>query len=335
MGLFPEEISSRIPSIKAFKAKYIFKNFSAGIFNFDDFTTLSLLERDNLKKNFFARSMKILDRQNDEDGTLKISLELFDKNVIEAVLLVDKAGRKTACLSSQVGCPLACKFCKTGMLGFARNLFVGEIVEEFFLLEKLSGNIDNIVFMGMGEPLLNLENVAKAIEIFSHKDGRFLSKRRITISTAGVIQGIEKMAKILPEIRLAVSLTTANEVLRKKLMPIAETNSLDELKKALQNFLRQTKRRITLEVALMKELNTGRKYADELISFARDLNVHVNLIPWNKIPELDFESPSEKELRQFETWLKDAGINVTKRAKQGSDISGACGQLGKLQYKKA
>ncbi|MEL3909187.1 MAG: 23S rRNA (adenine(2503)-C(2))-methyltransferase RlmN [Treponemataceae bacterium] len=329
LGLLPEEIAVLIPSLKKFKSFEIFKNFSKGIFSFDEFTTLSLDERDFLAKSFYARSTKIIETKNDPDGTKKISLELFDKNIIETVLLVDKE-RKTACLSSQVGCPLACKFCKTGLIGFARNLFAGEIVEQFFLLEKNVGTIDNIVFMGMGEPLLNLANVKKAIQIFSHPKGRNFSKRRITISTAGVIEGIKSLGKILPEIRLAVSLTTANEDLRKTLMPIAKTNPLPELKKALQIFSQDTKRRISLELALMHNVNTGKQFSDEVIEFARPLKAHVNLIPWNKIPELDFESPSEKEIMFFEQNLKKAGINVTRRAKQGSDILGACGQLGKI-----
>lgn len=329
-GLLPDEISLLIPSLKKFKSVEIFKNFSKGVFSFDDFTTLTLDERKFLIENFYATSTKIIETKTDPDGTKKISIELFDKNIIEAVLLVDRAGRKTACLSSQVGCPLGCKFCKTGLLGFARNLFAGEIVEQFFLLEKNVGAIDNIVFMGMGEPLLNLTNVEKAIKIFSHEKGRNFSKRRITVSTAGVIEGIKRLPKILPEIRLAVSLTTANEDLRKTLMPIARTNHLSELKEALQIFSRETKRRISLEVALMHNINTSAKFSDELIKFARSLNAHVNLIPWNKIPELDFEKPTEKEIRLFEQNLKKAGINVTRRAEHGSEIFGACGQLGKI-----
>lgn len=330
-GLLPEEIAALLPQFKAFKALEIFKNFSKGIFDFTEFTTLANEERKFLQKHFYASCTSIQETKVDSSGTKKISLELVDNNVIEAVLLTDKQGRKTACISSQIGCPLGCKFCKTGSLGFARNLSVAEIVEQFFVLEKISGTIDNIVFMGMGEPLLNLDNVKKAITIFSHPQGRNFSKRRITISTAGVIAGIERLETMLPEVRLAVSLTTANEDLRKMLMPIAETNTLPNLKKALLHFSKNTKRRITLEVALMHGVNTSRRFADEVINFARDLNAHVNLIPWNKVPELEFESPTADEVRQFESTLKSGGINVTRRAEHGGDILGACGQLGKVR----
>lgn len=330
-GFLPEELTLVLPQFKAFKCREIFKNLSKGIFDIRDFTTLRLDERSFLQDNFFTSCTKVRETETDNDGTKKISLELFDKNVIEAVLLTDKQGRKTACISSQVGCPLGCRFCKTGSLGFARNLIAAEIVEQFFLLEKMSGTIDNIVFMGMGEPLLNLPQVEKAIKIFSHPQGRNFSKRRITISTAGVIAGIEQLGNVLPEVRLAVSLTTANEALRKTLMPITETNPLPALKKTLQRFSQITKRRITLELALMHEVNTSRRFSAEVVAFARDLNAHVNIIPWNKIPELDFESPSEKELRQFESELKKAGINVTRRGEHGADILGACGQLGMVK----
>lgn len=330
MGLFPDEIESRVTSLKKFKCTDIFKSLSRGIFDSADFTTLSLKEREYLSTEFKTHCLEVLEKKVETDGSLKISLKLFDQNIIEAVLLNDGKQRKTACLSSQVGCPLACAFCKTGHMGFARNLFTGEIVEQFFILEKIAGSIDNIVFMGMGEPLLNLPNLAKAIKILSHKAGRSLSLRRITISTAGVIAGIDSLAEIFPEIRLAVSLTTANEALRKQLMPITESNPLAELKACLKRFAEKTKRRITLELALMHRVNTERAEANAVISFAREINAHVNLIPWNEIPELNFKTPDENELIRFENWLKDAHINVTRRAKHGGNISAACGQLGKI-----
>lgn len=332
-GLLPEEINALIVKFPKFKCLEVFKNISKGEFDIDNFTTLKLDERNYLVQNFIIPSTKILEQKTDVDGTIKISLELFDKNIVEAVLLLDSTGRKTVCLSSQVGCPLACKFCKTGMLGFARNLYASEIVEQFLWLEKITSKVDNIVFMGMGEALLNAENVGKAIQIISHKKGRDFSKRRITISTAGFINGISWLGKNLPHIRLAVSLTTANEKLRESLMPIAKTNQLYDLKKALENFSLKTKRRITLELALMHNVNTSFEHAKEVILFVQDLNAHINLIPWNKVSELDFETPSDYEVLQFERWLKNANLNVTTRRKQGSDIAGACGQLGKVILK--
>lgn len=329
-AMLPEELQRVLAQLKKFKVLDIFKHISNGCLDFDNFTTLSLSERDYLKRNFHLTTAEIIEKKCDTDGTQKFSLQLFDKNIIETVLLLDDSKRKTACISSQVGCPLGCAFCKTGSLGFARNLYAAEIVEQFLLLEKHCGSLDNIVFMGMGEPLLNLDNVIQAIHVISDARGRNFSKRRITISTSGVISGIKSLAVSLPDIRLAVSLTAANPSLREKLMPVTKTNPLDKLQATLQEFARTTRRRITLEVALMHNINTDKQSCNELIQFARSFPCHINLIPWNKIPELAFSTPAEAEVHFVEQQLKMSGLNVTVRKKHGSDISGACGQLGKV-----
>lgn len=330
LGLLPEELQKYLPDFKSFKVREVFKNISRSLFSFEDYTTLTYTERSFLTENFFCTSATILEHQKDADGTQKISIQIDGGHIIEAVLLVDKDNRKTACISSQVGCPLACQFCKTGLLGFARNLSTAEILEQFFLLERIAGTIDNIVFMGMGEPLLNFDAVKKSILILSHPQGRHFSKRRITISTSGIISGIVRLGTELPEIRLAVSLTTANEKLRRMLMPVTLKNPLHKLKEALFDFTKQGKRRITLEVALMHGINTDKQACAELIEFVRPLNAHVNLIAWNPIPELAFLPPTEKEVQFVYRELQTAHINVTKRKKHGGDISGACGQLGKV-----
>ena len=220
-------------------------------------------------------------------------------------------------------------FCQTGHLGLARNLTAGEIVEQFLALEKHAGQLDNIVFMGMGEPMMNLENVRKAIAILTHKDGRALSGRRITLSTSGVIKGIYDLADNGPQIRLAVSLTTADEHLREKLMPICRTNPLPELRKAIDYFAKKTGKRVTLEAALLHDTNTSIESATNMIQFARGLDVHINLIPWNPVDGLGFSEPSTKECKNFVYHLEKAGINVTLRTRRGREIGGACGQLGK------
>ena len=224
---------------------------------------------------------------------------------------------------------MKCAFCQTGALGLARNLSAGEIVEQFLHLEKHAGTLDNIVFMGMGEPMMNLPNVRKAIEILTNKDGRGLSGRRITLSTSGVIKGIYDLADNGPAIRLAVSLTTADVDLREKIMPISRANPLPALRKAIEYFTQKTGKRVTLEAALLHDTNTSIESATNMINFARNLDVHLNLIPWNPVEGLPFSEPSGKECKNFVYHLEKAGLNVTLRTRRGREIGGACGQLGK------
>ncbi|PIE97586.1 MAG: 23S rRNA (adenine(2503)-C(2))-methyltransferase RlmN [Treponema sp.] len=327
--MLPTEIVNECNLKQNFRGQQIFENIAKGVANISELTNLSIKERERLSEKFAVRETVVEDKLIDPDGTVKLVINLNDGNKVETVLLEDKSKRKTACLSSQAGCPLACSFCKTGQLGFSRNLDASEIVEQFFYLEQSVGKLDNIVFMGMGEPLLNLNELKKAIAILSHPKGRNFSKRRITVSTAGVIKGIYELTDTLPEIKLAVSLTTADQDLRAKLMPVEKNNPLNELKTAIKYYNQKTKKRVTLEVALMHNVNSSFKSAKKIIDFTDSLNVHINLIPWNPIPELNFKSPTHSELLNFEKYLTDAGLNVTKRLSRGQKIGGACGQLGK------
>lgn len=224
---------------------------------------------------------------------------------------------------------MACAFCQTGKLGFARNLTCAEIVEQFLFLEEVCGKLDNIVFMGMGEPMLNLPEIRKAIAILSHKDGRNLSTRRITISTSGVIKGIYDLADNGPAVRLAVSLTTADQKLREQLMPVCKANPLPELSKAIQYYINKTGKRCTLEAALLSKVNTDQKSADNIKKFAGNMPVHINLIPWNPVEGLPYSEPSVSECNNFIKMLEKQGLNVTQRTRRGRKIGGACGQLGK------
>lgn len=251
-------------------------------------------------------------------------------SVIETVLLHDLEERKTACLSSQAGCPMGCKFCMTGQLGFSRNLDTGEILEQFYTLEKTSGTIQNIVFMGMGEPMLNLANIKKAVGILSSPQGRNFSPRRITISTCGIVPGIYELADTGPDIRLAISLTSADEEIRSFLMPVNNKYPLPELRKALVYYTNKTKKRVTLEAALLGGINTGRDSAIQLYNFAKEFKPLINLIPWNPVKGLDFTEPAEREIKDFTSTLTDKGLQVTVRHKKGRDIGGACGQLGRV-----
>lgn len=328
-GLLPEEISEKFRFLEKFRGSQIFKWVGSGVESFDLMTNISKTIRERLKETAVLRSSRVSEILKDTDGTIKLQISLHDGLAVETVLLTDKEGRKTACVSCQAGCPMKCAFCRTGQLDLARNLTAAEIVEEFLFLEKIAGKLDNIVFMGMGEPMLNLQAIKKSVEILTHKNGRNLSGRRITLSTSGIIKGIYELADMLPPIRLAVSLTTADEELRTSLMPVNKTNPLPELKKAIAYYSQKTGKRVTLEAALLSGVNTGWKSAENIIEFSKGLDVNINLIPWNPVENLSFKEPSAKESAIFLKMLEDAGLNITLRKHRGRKIGGACGQLGK------
>ena len=332
-GCLPLEISEKLNFSQSFRGKKIFKWISTGVTDFDSMTNLSLDLRNELKEKAILRSSTIEKVLKDPDGTIKLVIKLSDKNNVETVLLTDKEGRKTACVSCQAGCAMKCAFCMTGTLGLARNLTPAEIVEQFLYMEQEAGKLDNIVFMGMGEPMQNLDSIRKTIEILCNKDGRALSSKRITLSTCGIVKGIYNLADNGPAIRLAVSLTTADEELRKELMPVSKVteNSLSELRKAIEYYAQKSGKRVTLEAALLHNKNTSKESAQNLINFARGFDVNINLIPWNPVPQLDFEEPSNNEIRAFVEILENAGLNVTLRTRRGRKIGGACGQLGKIK----
>ena len=330
-GLLADEITEKLSLGQKFRGTQIFKWVGSGVKDFDQMTNLSLDLRNQLKEKALLRSSNVTNVLKDPDGTVKLQITLQDGNSVETVLLTDKEGRKTACVSCQAGCAMKCAFCMTGTLGLARNLEAYEIVEQFLYLEEIAGKLDNIVFMGMGEPMQNLDGIRKAIEILCHKDGRALSSKRITLSTCGVVSGIYDLADNGPHIRLAVSLTTANEDLRKELMPVAKSsaNSLAELKKAINYYAEKSGKRVTLEAALLHQKNTDEVSAQNMSNFAKGLDVNINLIPWNPVSILPFEEPSNNEVHNFVAKLEKAGLNITLRTRRGRTIGGACGQLGK------
>lgn len=328
-GLFPEEITEQLNILQKFRGNQIFKWIGNGADSFEKMTNLSKELRSELSEKAEIYSSTVKKVLKDPDGTIKLQILLKDGNAVETVLLTDKEDRKTACVSCQAGCAMKCAFCMTGTLGLARNLEPNEIVEQFLFLEKECGHLDNIVFMGMGEPMQNLGAIRKAIAILTDERGRNLSGRRITLSTSGIVKGIYDLADNGPKIRLAVSLTTADPELREQIMPVAKGNPLPELKKAISYYAQKSGKRVTLEAALLKNKNTSRESANRMIEFAKNLNVNINLIPWNPVPGLNFEEPDEFEVRNFIKMLDNAGLNVTLRTKRGRKIGGACGQLGK------
>jgi len=328
-GLMPEEITEKLSLSPAFRGKQIFEWIGKGVTSFEEMTNLPANIRGELEEKACVRSSTVSKVLKDPDGTIKLQISLEDGLAVETVLLTDKEGRKTACVSCQVGCAMNCQFCQTGSLGFARDLTPSEIVEQFLYLEQHAGPLDNIVFMGMGEPMMNLNSVRKAIKVLTDKGGRNLSGRRITLSTSGVIKGIYDLADNGPLIRLAVSLTTADPELRESIMPIGKTNKLEDLRKAIDYYARKTGRRVTLEAAMLHDTNTTDESARNMINFAKGMDVNINLIPWNPVEGLPFSEPTVSECKNFVRKLENAGLNVTMRTRRGREIGGACGQLGK------
>jgi 23S rRNA (adenine2503-C2)-methyltransferase len=296
-------------------------------------TDLPLDLRKDLDARFTLYGSRIAERLEDPDGTVKLRIALGDGAGIEAVVLRDGRGRGTACLSTQVGCAAGCAFCKTGTLGFLRDLDSGEIVEQFLHIRSLYPAVSNIVIMGMGEPLLNLGELRRALSVLTDREGLGLSPRRITVSSGGIVEGILSLADQGPPVRLAVSLTTADEKLREELMPISRQNPLPALKEALLRYQKKQARRITVEAVLLGGINTRREDAEAMALFCAGLDVVVNLIPWNPVEGMSFRGlplrePEEGEVARFRDRLRGAGLKVTRRFRKGRGVSGACGQLG-------
>jgi 23S rRNA (adenine2503-C2)-methyltransferase len=246
---------------------------------------------------------------------------------VETVLLTDPTGRKTACVSSQAGCGMGCAFCKTAKMGLSRNLEPHEIVEQLFHLEEGYGEVSNIVFMGMGEPLLNIDNVSRAIAVLHHPEGKNIGLRRITISTCGIIKGIRELASSGPYTRLACSMPSAITEKRLALMPVTRANPIPALKDALVEYGNRSKQRITIETVLLRNVNDDRDDAIELARFAHGIDADVNLIPWNPASGIRFERPETERIRRFAAILTDHGVHVVQRFTKGNNINAACGQL--------
>ena len=298
---------------------------------FDEMTNLSKNLREELSKNYSIEKLKIKTQQVSSDGTIKFGFELSDGNLVEGVL-IPTSKRMTACISSQVGCSLTCKFCATGYMKLKRNLLPHEIYEQVFIIKQQALWIygiplTNIVFMGMGEPLLNYKNVLFAIEKITSPNGLEMSAKRITVSTAGIAKMIKKLADDQVKFELALSLHAANDEKRNSIMPINETNSLANLKEALQYFYQKTKNQITLEYIVFHEVNDSLKDAQELYQFAKSFLCKINIIEYNPIVEANFLNTSNDRLEIFKKFLEEKKLIVNIRRSRGKDIDAACGQL--------
>lgn len=325
-GMLPDELSQHLSLEPSFRGKQVFEWIHRGITSFYKMTNLPLELRETLEDVPILTS-EVSKEALSDDGTAKITLKLHDNRFIESVLLVDENDRKTACLSSQAGCAMGCTFCKTATMGLLRNLTAGEIVEQFLHLQSRYGNISNIVFMGMGEPMANLVEVIKSIEILHHPMGQNIGHRKITISTSGLTQKIKELANIGIPVRLAVSLISADEKIRAELMPAAGKEALKGLKESLIYFQERAKKRITIEYVLMAGINDRKEDAIKLRHFVNNLKTIVNIIPWNPVDGLPYHEPEPHVVSSFIAALEELRIPVTKRYRKGRSVNGACGQL--------
>lgn len=319
---------------KPFRAKQMFKflHKEKGE-NIRDITVLSKDLRSRLEELSYVKNLQISERLDSKiDNTKKYIFKLDDGHIIETVYLESKAG-STLCLSSQVGCKMGCSFCASTKARYGRNLKASEILGQVYCVEKnLDTSINNIVLMGIGEPLDNYDNVLKFIRLINDEDGRNLGVRHITLSTCGIIEGIDKLADEGLQINLAVSLHNAIQEEREKIMPVAKSNHLDRLKSSLKNYQEKTGRRISYEYILLNNENDSHNHARALKKMCADLDAHVNLIRLNEVREYNGKRASTESLKSFLTMLENLNVKVTVRREQGSDIDAACGQLRNDYY---
>jgi len=325
LGLSLQELEELLKShtIKPVKAKELFKLINKKLStDLDELTSFKQFERELLKKKHFISTLALKNLQKGQH-TQKAAFKLNDGQIIETAFIDQNKERKTICLSSQVGCPIGCKFCATGQMGFKRNLTSTEIISQAYFFAQTE-IISNIVFMGMGEPFLNFDNTVKAAKILNSPSGQNLATRKIVFSTIGIISGIEKLAKVKEPFRLAWSLVSPFEENRRKLIPYQKLPSIKETIAALANYQKKIRRRVTISYVLLKGINDTKKDIEELIKISRQLDALVNLIAYNPSPGLPFE---EGNITATKELLQKEKILVTIRKSLGQDISAACGQL--------
>ena len=325
---------------KPFRARQILEwVWKKSEFDFDRMSNLPSGLRESLKEHFSISGLKIQTEQISKDKTRKYGFTGSDGNFMEGVIIPSRQ-RVTACISSQVGCPLNCRFCATSKLKDRRDLTAGEIYDQVILLQEQSKTaygrgLSNLVFMGMGEPLLNYDNVLRAIHYITTDSGLGMSPRRITLSTAGLVEEINRLAKDKVKFELAVSLHSANNEKRTMIMPVNKSNPLPELAKAIQNFHKETGQRITYEYLMMGEFNDSLEDAKELAEFCKITPCKVNLIEYNEVPGYSRKKSSPSRIKAFSEFLASKNMIVNIRRSRGDDIDAACGQLaGKMTTSK-
>ena len=325
-----DELKEQLKEIgeKPFRAEQIYKwLYEARVSDFDEMTNLSLELREKLKQIYEIKEFKILKKQVASDGTRKYLFDVLDGNAIETVLMEYHHGF-SICVSSQIGCKMGCKFCASTGIPFARNLSSGEIIEQIMAVERDANvRISNIVFMGIGEPLNNYDNVVKAIRIINHPKGLNIGARHISISTSGLVPRIYKLAEENIQCTLSISLHATTNEKRSEMMPINNAFPIEELLQACKDYIEKTHRRISFEYALAKENNDNLEDAKRLVKLLKGMLCHVNLIPINKIENGAYTKSSNENIMKFRDYLNDHGIVATIRRELGSDIDAACGQL--------
>ena len=334
-----DELKEELKEIseKSFTAEQIFKwLYQEKVNTFNDMTNLSLELRKKLDEKYNIGNFKIIKKLESIDGTKKYLFDVQDEkgNLIESVLMKYHHGY-TVCVSSQIGCRMGCKFCASTGIPFARNLETGEIVEQILAIEKDSNiKVSNIVFMGIGEPFDNFENVMNAINILNNPKGLNIGARHISISTSGIVPKIYELADKKIQCTLSVSLHSSNDKTRSEMMPINNLYPIDELMKACKYYIEKTNKRISFEYALAKDNNDNLEDAKQLVKLLRGMLSHVNLIPINKIEDGKYIKSTNENIIKFRDYLNDHGIVATIRRELGSDISAACGQLRKQNLKR-
>ncbi|MEY4286980.1 MAG: hypothetical protein RL511_1066 [Bacteroidota bacterium] len=317
---------------KPFRAKQVWEwLWQKNAHSFDQMSNLSLGFRTWLSEHFYIDAIALQDQQISKDRTIKSAFTVDDGKVIEGVL-IPTSSRMTACISSQVGCSLSCQFCATGRLKLLRNLSAGEIVDQVVYLQQqaqqhYSQNLSNIVYMGMGEPLLNYKNVLLSIDRLCSPDGLGISPRRITVSTAGIAKMITKLGDDNVKFNLALSLHAANDQKRNQIMEINESNNLETLSAALQHFHEKTGSRVTFEYIIFKDFNDDLSDARELAQFAKCVPCKINIIEYNPIDDGIYQQADPKKVEAFAQYLESLNLIVNVRRSRGKDIDAACGQL--------
>ena len=312
----------------SFRAGQIFAWLRQGAESFDDMTNLSKPLREKLKENAYIANVKIVKKLSSKiDGTVKYLFELFDGELIESVFMKYEHGY-TVCISTQVGCRMGCSFCASGLNGLKRNLTASEMLSQITAAGRDNGvRISNVVMMGMGEPLDNFENSVRFLELVSNEKGLGIGLRHISLSTSGVVSGIERLKEYNFPITLSVSLHAPNDRIRNSIMRVNKKWNIEALLKACKDYQKVTTRRISFEYALIEGVNDGEDSAEELAKILRGIMCHVNLIPANPVKENTFKKPDRNKILKFQRMLEAKGVNATIRRTLGSDIEASCGQL--------
>jgi len=334
-SMLPEELATAILVLgeKPFRAKQIFHWLNRGVERFDEMTNLSQPLREKLDANFTLSVPQLLDKQTSRDGTIKYLWQLADSNCVETVLMQYRHGN-TVCISTQVGCRMGCTFCASAIGGLVRNLEPSEMMGQVLFTARDSGlAISNIVLMGIGEPLDNLDRVLRFLKLVNHSDGLHIGMRHITLSTCGLVEEIDKLGEHNIQLTLSVSLHAPDDATRNRLVPANRKGGVDALMAACKRYFARTGRRVSFEYAMIDGVNDSPEQAIRLAKLVRDTGGHVNIIPLNPIAERTLCPSGKTNLDLFSETLRGRGVSVTVRRTLGQDIDAACGQLRKRREK--